>query len=277
MWKRLVRASLVGGAVLTLAAGCVAFGPSRRTERDVIRDLLGSSVQVVVERHGDRVRSGSGVVIAARPDRDGSEPAQMECLVLTSGHTFTSVKEKDDTELYVLLDRHLGAGTRSRAELVKHRETPEVDLALLRIHATRCQAASMGRPPLLGDRTWIAGFPWGRQIRLITGIVSQVSLDDRGRLRAAASLMVDASVVYGMSGSGVFDAATGQLVGLIEGYGTARVSFGEKTARQYVDVPVAGETYVTSVGTIERFLRESGYSPERAARRGSGHVSLSPW
>jgi S1-C subfamily serine protease len=258
MWKRMVRAVMVSGAVLSLTAGCVMVGLPRRSERDVIRGLLGSSVQVVIERRGDRVRSGSGVVIRARPDR--AERTEMECLVLTSGHTFASMKEADDTELYVLLDRHLGAGTRARAELLKQRETDEVDLALLRIRAPRCLAARTGLPPALGDRTWIAGFPWGRQIRLITGIVSQVSVDDRGKLRTGASLMVDASVVYGMSGSGVFD-ATGRLVGLIEGYGTARVSFGERTSRQYVDVPVAGETYVTSLGTIERFLRENGSAP----------------
>jgi hypothetical protein len=188
----------------------------------------------------------------------------MECLILTSGHTFTAVREADDTRPYVLLDRHLGVGTRARAELLEHRETPDVDLALLRVRAPHCRAARIGPPPGLGDRTWIAGFPWGRQIRLITGIVSQVSVDDRGQLKAGASLMVDASVVYGMSGSGVFDAATGRLVGLIEGYGTARVSFGEKSSRQYVDVPVAGETYVTSVGTIERFLKESTKESKRS-------------
>jgi hypothetical protein len=261
MRMRILRVGMVTGAVLGLTVGCVTGGVPRRPERDVILDILGSSVQVVIERKGDRVRSGSGVVISAAPARQRADQMAMECLVLTSGHTFAAVKEADDTQPYVLLDRHLGVGTRARAELLEHRETAEVDLALLRIHAPRCQAARLGPPPVLGDRTWIAGFPWGRSIRLLTGIVSQVSIDDRGQLRAGASLMVDASVVYGMSGSGVFDASSGQLVGLIEGYGTARVSFGEKTSRQYVDVPVAGETYVTSVGTIERFLKESKRSP----------------
>lgn len=261
MWKRAIRVGMVGGAALGLTVGCVTAGLWRRSDRDVIRDILGSSVQVVLERRGDRVRSGSGVVIVARSDQTRSDRTGMECLVLTSGHTFAGVRESDDTELYVLLDRHLGGGARARAALLAHRETKEVDLALLRVRVPHCLAARVGLPPALGERIWIVGFPWGRQVRLITGIVSQVTIDDGGKLRAGASLMVDASVVYGMSGSGVFDAATGRLVGLIEGYGTARVSFGEKTPLQYIDVPVPGETYVTSVGTIERFLRESGHSP----------------
>jgi hypothetical protein len=117
---------------------------------------------------------------------------------------------------------------------------------------------SLGRPPALGDRIWIVGFPWGRQIRLISGIVSEVNLDHSGNPRAGSSLVVDASVSYGMSGGGVFDAVTGRLVGLIEGYGTVRVPFGDKPALQYIDVPVPGETYVTSLATIESFLRETG-------------------
>lgn len=36
--------------------------------------------------------------------------------------------------------------------------------------------------------------------------------------------MVDASVSYGASGGGVFDARTGGLIGLVEGYRTARVT-----------------------------------------------------
>jgi hypothetical protein len=70
--------------------------------------------------------------------------------------------------------------------------------------------------------------------------------------------MVDASVAYGMSGSGVFDARRGRLVGLIQGYGTARVSFGQQPPLQYIDVPVPGETHVTSIETIRTFLAGAG-------------------
>jgi Trypsin-like peptidase domain len=262
--------------VLSLAAGCAAgrspHVPTAQSpngqpgmqppDRQVIQHVLGSSVQVVLERNGDRFRTGSGVVIVATPD--GTES---ECLVLSSGHTFAGVNPGDENETYVLLDRHHGATTKVRAQLVARQESGHVDLSLLRVRAPRCLPVPLGRPPALGDRIWIVGFPWGRQIRLIGGMVSEVNLDARGNPLAGASLVVDASVAYGMSGGGVFDALTGRLVGLIEGYGTARVPFGEKPTLQYIDVPVPGETYVTSLATIEGFLQESGQVNVGAIRR----------
>lgn len=271
-----VRVAAIWAAILPFAAGCVTSPPAsssnpsasngepavKRSDRDVIQNVLESSVQVVLERKGERFRTGSGVVIVATPDGAGSE-----CLVISSGHTFAGVKAGDENEAYVLLDRHQGAATKVRAQLVARGESAPADLALLRARAPRCLPAPLGRTPALGDRIWIVGFPWGRQIRLISGMVSEVNLDDQGNLRAGSSLVVDASVAYGMSGGGVFDAATGRLVGLIEGYGTARVPFGQKPTLQYIDVPVPGETYVTSLATIEGFLQDTGQVNLGAIRR----------
>jgi hypothetical protein len=217
---------------------------------------------VVLERNGERFRTGSGVVIVATPDGTGSE-----CLVLSSGHTFAGVKAGDENETYVLFDRHQGVAAKARAQVVARRESATVDLALLRVRAPRCLPVSLGRAPALGDRLWIVGFPWGRQIRLISGMVSEVNLDDGGNLRVGSSLVVDASVAYGMSGGGVFDAATGRLVGLIEGYGTVRVPFGQRPTLQYIDVPVPGETYVTSLATIESFLQDADQGNGAIIRR----------
>src|SRR5262249_17646309 len=234
----------------------------RLSDKEVIDHVLESSVQLVLERNGDRFRAGSGVVILATADGTGSE-----CLVLSSGHTFAGMNQGDENETYVLLDRRHGAATKARAELIARRESAHVDLALLRARAPGCTSAPLGKPPALGDRIWIVGFPWGRQIRLIGGMVSEVNLDEKGNLLAGASMVVDASVAYGMSGGGVFDATSGRLVGLIEGYGTARVPFGQKPTLQYIDVPVPGETYVTSLATIEGFLRDSGQVNLSALRR----------
>src|SRR5262249_61260563 len=101
----------------------------------------------------------------------------------------------------------------------------------------------------------------------IDGRFRELTLYDLGTLQACASMVVAASVAYGMSGGGVFDAAGGRLVGLIEGYGTARVPFGQKPTLQYIDVPVPGETYVTSLATIEGFLQDSGQVNLSALRR----------
>jgi hypothetical protein len=266
----LARVVVVLSSLLPLTAGCTTSTPIAssngvvpvRVDREVIQHVLASSVQVVLERNGERFRTGSGVVILAAPDSTGSE-----CLVLSSGHTFAGVKAGDGNEMYVLLDRHHGPATKVRAELLTRRESGHVDLALLRARAPRCLPAPLGRQPALGDKIWIVGFPWGRQIRLISGMVSEVNLDDQGNPRQGSALVVDASVVYGMSGGGVFDAETGQLVGLIEGYGTARVPFGQKPTLQYIDVPVPGETYVTSLATIEGFLQDSGQMEVKGIRR----------
>src|SRR5262245_6133569 len=118
-----IRVAAAWVAVLPLAASCVAGRtssppgtgssndepPARRQDKAVIQHVLESAVQVVLERNGDRFRTGSGVVIVATPDGTGSE-----CLVLSSGHTFAGVKAGDENEAYVLLDRHQGAATKVR-------------------------------------------------------------------------------------------------------------------------------------------------------------------
>lgn len=69
--------------------------------------------------------------------------------------------------------------------------------------------------------------------------------------------MVDASVSYGASGGGVFDATSGELVGIVEGYRTARVSIPEAPER-VLPVPIPGETTIIPSAEIFRFLRASG-------------------
>lgn len=251
------RATVAALVVLLVGAGCASLQPAteqdvlarmRAAERDVLARILPASVQVVLERGGARLRTASGVVIAARPGARGTD-----CFVLTAGHVFSRLPE--GVEVHVLFDRHRRANTRLRGRLVTQRVTDEFDLALLQVQAEACRAAEPGAPPSLGDPVWTVGFPWGRGLRLTGGVVSQVPLDGDG----GARLVVDAPVAYGTSGSGVYDARTGGLVGLVEGYGTARVPFGEGAAPPYVDVPLPGETYVTVLPAIRRFLRDVGY------------------
>jgi hypothetical protein len=90
---------------------------------------------------------------------------------------------------------------------------------------------------------------------LAGGIVSQVNVDQPGDRDTAPRFIVDASVSYGASGGGVYDERTGRLLGLVEGYRTARVSFNGDA--QYIDVPVPGETYVVPLADIRRFLLQA--------------------
>ncbi len=237
---------------LTAVAGC-ALLPSRQPSREeVLQRILPAAVQVTLERDGRRIRAASGVAIAAR----AVPGTAASCYVLTSAHALKRADEPR-AEVYVRLGGPRGAGAKVRALVLARGDPDGVDLALLAAPAPRCAVARLGTPPGLGEAVWVVAFPWGRGMTLVSGVVSQ--LDTVGRDEEPPSrLMIDASVSYGASGGGVFDARTGGLVGLVEGYRTARVSF-KGSASGYIDVPVPGETYVVSLADIRAFLERTGY------------------
>ncbi|MBP2672224.1 MAG: peptidase and chymotrypsin/Hap [candidate division NC10 bacterium] len=243
-----MRSLTIGAIVLALGTGCAlqtVFQPSRA---EVIEQIVPSAVQIVLERDGERFRSGSGVAIAARPSAQG-----VECFVLTSGHTLSRRSETD--RVFVLFGRHRSTGTKVAATIVAHGETENggIDLAVLRARADECAPAHFGSPPRLGDPIWVVAYPWGRNMTLVGGIVSQINADPPGDRATAPRFIVDASVSYGSSGGGVYD-ADGRLVGVVEGYRTARVTFEGDAPRQSITVPVPGETYVVPLADIRRFL-----------------------
>jgi S1-C subfamily serine protease len=241
-------------ASASLLAGCGLprlWEPSRR---QVLDRILPSAVQVVVEQQeGRRVRAGSGVIIGTRRGAEGPE-----CLVLTSGHTVSGTLQRSD--ISVVFDRHRGAGAPARAKLLALRETATVDAALLAAPAGRCAPAAPARPPAIGEPVWVVAFPWGGPLTVASGIVSQVQLDGAAPGSRPARLMIDALVGYGASGSGVFAAASGRLLGIIEGYGTSRVTAQGGSQGWYIDVPMPGQTMVTPLADIRRFLGETEHA-----------------
>ncbi len=238
--------------LLAVGAGCATDPPRLPSRQQVLRRILPATVQISLEQEGRRFRSGSGVVIATR-----TSDAGVECFVLTSGHTLAGLA--DPQQIFVLLDRHHAKTTKVPARVLARRDTQELDLALLQADAPQCVAADLGRAPDLGDTIWVVAFPWGREMTLVGGVVSQTNVETSDG-EPGPRLMVDASVSYGASGGGVFDATTGRLVGLVEGYHTARVSFKNDATGRYIDVPVPGETYVAPLADIRRFLTETGYA-----------------
>ena len=97
-----------------------------------------------------------------------------------------------------------------------------------------------------------------QRFTVVGGLVSQIGVIPTGQsLVTGPPRMVDASVSYGSSGGGVFDAETGALVGIVEGYRTAKVAIPEMKERVF-EMPVAGETTVISAATIRGFLVEAG-------------------
>ena len=253
-WRRFAGVTL---ASLALAGCAGAWQREGRSER-ALDHVLPSSVQVILEQQeGRRFRSASGVMIGARPG-----PAGVECLILTSGHTLAgSARGKN---VFVLSRRHEGPGVRTPASVLAVGEADGIDLALLATKDPDCAAATIGKPARLGESVWVVSFPWGQELTVSRGVISQVRRGGPGHAAGAGRLMVDAPVSYGASGGGVFRANSGELIGVVEGYSTARVAFEGPSAPAHIDVPVPGQTFVTPVGDVIEFLRGQGHAPRVA-------------
>lgn len=225
-------------ATIAVAGGCATALPvADRSE--VIRRILASTVQLRTERDGGGRRAGSGVVVGHAPDR---------AFVLTTRHFLEpSIRQ----QVWVTLP---GPGRRLRGDVTAVSE--EADLALVEVRG-------LDRPPVtirdgsrLGDDVWIVGYPWGRRLTLVPGVISQIASETDDAPLEGAPVMVSGSVSYGASGGGVFTAGDGALIGIVEGYRTARVALDR--ADRTVDIPVPGETTVVPAGAIRRFIAATG-------------------
>jgi len=227
-------------AIGVLLSGCASSGGSERSE--VIRRILPSAVQLRSEREGGGRRAASGVVLAA-------DSSAKRCWILTTRHFLDPAIQQ---ELYVASPTRKG---RVKASVTA--ESPDVDLAVIEVTGIDLPPVKLKEIVRLGDDVWVAAFPWGRQLTVVSGVVSQLGVEE-GELTVEGPIrMVDASVSYGASGGGVFDAESGALVGIVEGYRTAHISVPDKPDR-VMQLPVAGETNVISVRAILDFLSASG-------------------
>ena len=239
--------------ICVLLGGCGIARLGEVDRADVLAHLLHSAVQIVLEHpEGRCFRTGSGVVIASRPTGRG-----VDCFVLTSGHTVAgAVGQK---AIYLLFGRQRGEATKASATVVAHRETADLDVALLRAKSDDCVLARPGPARRLGESIWVVTFPWGRNTVLAGGIVSQLKGDGAADRGSDSRLMVDASVSYGSSGGG-YDARGGGLIGLVEGYRTARVTSQRSERSWYIDAPMPSQTLVTPLADIRRFLADTRHA-----------------
>jgi len=114
-------------------------------------------------------------------------------------------------------------GRKDRTKLVVVASSPDADVTLLVAEGIVLPAVNLKEIAKLGDDVWVLAFPWGRRLTVVGGVVSQISADAGDDAFEGPARMIDASVSYGASGGGVFDARTGELIGIIESYRTARV------------------------------------------------------
>jgi len=233
-----VSRTLAAVATALTLAGCAAAEP--RAERDNLPRILASIVQLRAELEGDDRRSGSGVVIA-------SDPQATRCWVITTRHLLVAP-----------------APRRLSARVPDHREelsvevvkvSDDLDLAIVAIPGVAPPAVTLKDVTGLGQAVWVAGFPWGGRLTLVRGVVSQLA-GDEARLEGPAR-MVDAPVSYGASGGGIFEVSSGLLIGIVEGYRTARVAL-PNSPDSVLHVPMPGETTVVSSAGIRHFIASAG-------------------
>lgn len=234
--RPLIRVMALGLAM----SGCAFGAGSPRS--DVIRGFLASAVQLRSERAEGARRAASGIVLAADADSRRS-------WVLTTRHFLDPAAAQ---QVFVS-----APGRKGRVKAAVSAVSQDMDLAVIMVEGIALAPVRFKEVVRLGDEVWIAAFPWGRQMTVVSGVVSQLRSAE-GELPLEGTIrMVDASVSYGASGGGVFDAATGALVGIVEGYRTAQVSMPDRPER-ILQLPVPGETTVIPVVAIVQFLTGAG-------------------
>ncbi|MGH6899237.1 MAG: S1 family peptidase [Geminicoccaceae bacterium] len=231
---------------LAFLLGCAGHD-APPSKNEVIAHTLATTVQLVAERPNGARRSGSAVLLG-----DGSGG---RTFVVTAHHVLAPEAEQR-------LAVHFPQRQR-RADAVLLASDPDLDLALLAASGPADAEVRLRQEAFLGDEVWVVAFPWGRRRTVVKGVVSQIDApaeEARGAVAIGGPIrLIDASVSYGMSGGGVFDARTGDLLGIVRGYRTAQLSVQGSDA-QPLQVPLAGETTVISAAQIACFLAANGFA-----------------
>jgi S1-C subfamily serine protease len=230
------------GLALTLLTSACASGPGGGERSEVIRRFLPSTVQLRAERAEGARRAASGIVLAA-------DASSKRSWILTTRHFLDPAGRQD---VYVSV-----AGRKGRVKAAVTTVSADMDLAVIEVHGIVLSPVRLKEVVRLGDEVWVAAFPWGRQLTVVSGVVSQLRAEDGEAPVEGIIRMVDASVSYGSSGGGVFDAETGALVGIVEGYRTAQITTPGSPDR-VLQLPVPGETTVIPCRMILDFLAASG-------------------
>jgi len=229
-------------ATLGLVLSACASAPGNGERSEVIRRFLPSTVQLRSERSEGVRRAASGVVLA-------SDHVSARSWILTTRHFLDPAGRQD---VYVSV-----AGRKGRVKAEVSAVATDIDLAVVEVRGMALAPVKLKEVVRLGDEVWVAAFPWGRQMTVVSGVVSQLKAEDGETPVEGTIRMVDASVSYGSSGGGVFDAESGALVGIVEGYRTAQIS-SPGSPERVLQLPVPGETTVIPCRTILDFLAASG-------------------
>lgn len=235
----------------------------------VVQKALRQSVRVEVMVRGEVERAASGVVVAVQGNTS---------FVLTNQHVVQREGLNGAASFQVVVERpklH-----RLKARVIAEGRVPDEDLALLAVEGEALNAVPIGDQVDVGDDVVVVGAPYGRSLSVSSGIVSQLELDEQNFQK---SMKTDAPIGYGASGGGVFEVPSGRLVGLVEGYRTAKVAFGGMSKDDFsFDVPMPGETFLSPPAKIRSFIARSGIGhlaglrPSDAMSAPGGTVAQAP-
>jgi S1-C subfamily serine protease len=226
-------------------------GRAGNARAETVHKVFPSAVRIQLVAGSDVLRSASGIAFAQDDGRT---------YVLTNAHVVEPGKGwPEKFEVKVLPSDGSAPLT---ASVVARGRVPEADLAVLEVTGKLVVTPLAADDRLeLGDDLVVIGAPFGKGLSVAAGIVSQVEYDapeNAAAPRVARALKTDAAIGYGSSGGGVFDVPRARLIGLVEGYRTARVAFGKDADQYAFDVPMPGETFVAPAAKIRRFLQEKG-------------------
>jgi Trypsin-like peptidase domain len=229
-------------AWLPLALGFLLCGHARHGNLPDYSGVDQAVVEIVLERQGSTVARGSGVVLASREEGAGEHV----CYLVTVGHVLTPAGGGAD--IVVVVPDEDGQH-RAPGELLYQVDAEDRDLAIVRAVAPTCRPVRVGQWLEPGADVWLAGFGSRGAAHVWPGHLRETPAP------GAARWTVDGLVTEGASGGGVFDARSGELVGLIQGYWIARLL----GPRGWIGGEgVAGTSAVIPMARVRAILREWG-------------------
>lgn len=224
-----------------------------KSRRDLLKRILPHNVRVFVMDGKAAKRTASGVVVGSE-----STSAGAFSYVLTNAHVLEA-PGLAEPHLVVFVDQAIDS-VEYEAEPAAMGQVPEMDLALLKVRGVLLPAAEVAPDEELelGDDVVVVAAPFGRELSLSGGMVSQVERDPKSR--APRMIKTDAPIGYGSSGGGVYSLVSGRLLAIVEGYRTAKVGFAVDQRDYSFDVPMPGETFAAPSAKVRSFLRSSGFA-----------------
>jgi len=251
-----------------VALALLALPALAKSEKSrVVQKALRHSVRVEVLVRGKVERAASGVVVATEGDTS---------YVLTNEHVVQREGLSGNASFQVVVERP--KLRRLSARVIAEGKVPDEDLALLAVYGEALSPAQIASEEQVdvGDDVVVVGAPYGRALSVSSGIVSQLEADEHDR-RIQRGMKTDAPIGYGASGGGVFDMPSGRLIGLVEGYRTAKVAFGGLNKDEYsFDVPMPGETFLAPPSKIRAFVIRAGIGKLAGLRESAAMAGTPP-